>query len=216
MRLFIYAQESSGASAFCHFLAQRPNSIAMVDVWSRNLTPDIGEVSVPVVAKATVTKTFPATAHVAQFNPDKVILFVRDPVAVYASLSSKPYANTFGSLDEKVAQFDEDFADFPRDLVVRYEDFVYGDAATLGAIKALGWPCSTGYYTLKRTLADIADFGCRVSAVVRQTFDNGWGFGNITGQTISKAFSLGDYPSELREHVVRLSPRLARYYGYSG
>ena len=34
------------------------------------------------------------TDHTASFRPDKTILFIRDPVAVYASLSEKPYANS--------------------------------------------------------------------------------------------------------------------------
>jgi hypothetical protein len=89
MKLLIYAMESSGASTFCYFLGQRPGSVAVIDVWSECLTPPL-DIDVPVVAKATTTMTHRAVDHTASFRPDKTILFIRDPVAVYASLRARP------------------------------------------------------------------------------------------------------------------------------
>ena len=214
MKLLIYAMESSGASTFCYFLGQRPGSVAVIDVWSPCVTPPL-EIDVPVVAKATTTMTYRAGDHIASFRPDKTILFIRDPVAVYASLSEKSYASTFGSIEEKLSRFDSDYAEMDVDLVLRYEDFVARAANVIKSINQLGWPCSDGYYGLSRSLANIYEFNCDQSSWLKQHYNECWGFGNIKGGAISSAFTERTYPDELVEKVIRLSPTLSRYYGHS-
>lgn len=215
MRLFIYAQESSGASAFCHFLGQRPHSIALIDVWSPILTPPIVDVDIPVVAKATTTTIYSAADHVASFVPDRVILFLRDPVAVYASLSAKKYANEYGSIDEKFAQFEDEVERFPRDLTLSYESFVGRAPNLIRSVNEIGWPCSQLDYQMSRSLEEIGAYGCAHSPTVKRLFNNGWGFGNIQAGPIITEFSTRTYSQELIAKVVKLSPKLARRYGYA-
>jgi hypothetical protein len=214
MKLLIYAMESSGASTFCYFLGQRPGSVAVIDVWSECLTPPL-EIDVPVVAKATTTMTYRAVDHTASFRPDKTILFIRDPVAVYASLSEKPYANTSGSIEEKITRFDNDYAKMDVDLVLRYEDFVVRGDNVVKSINQLKWPCTDGYYDLPRSLTNIYEFNCSQSSWLKQHYNECWGFGNIKEGAISSAFTERSYPDELVEKISRLSPTLSRYYGHS-
>lgn len=214
MKLLIYAMESSGASTFCYFLGQRPGSVAVIDVWSECLTPPL-EIDVPVVAKATTTMTYRAVDHTASFRPDKTILFIRDPVAVYASLSEKPYANTSGSIEGKIARFDNDYAKLDVDIVLRYEDFVVRDKKIIKSVNELGWKCSDEYYDLSRSLENIYKFNCTKSSWLKQHYNERWGFGNIKEGEISSAFTGRTYPDELVEKVIRLTPTLSRYYGYS-
>lgn len=140
MRLLIYAMESSGASTFCYFLGQRPGSVAIIDVWSRNVTPPI-ETAHPVVAKATVTMILTIADHTVSFAPDRRILFIRDPVAVWASLSGYPYAHGFGRIEDKIRRFERVFNEAGWDAVLRYEDFVARDPEVIRTVDALGWPC---------------------------------------------------------------------------
>ncbi len=139
MRLFVYGMQSSGASTFCFFLGQCPNAIAIIDVWSRIVTPPIDS-PWPIVAKATVTTTRSAADHIASFRPDKTILFIRDPVAIYESPMKYPYGNRFGSMEEKMVPMKADFTQGNRDAVIRAEVFVVRDPSVLSRINALGWP----------------------------------------------------------------------------
>ena len=211
VRLLIYAMESSGASTFCYFLGQRPNSIAIIDVWSRNVTPLI-ESAHPVVAKATVTMTWSVAEHVASFRPDKTILFIRDPVATYASLIGYPHAHTFGRAEEKLARFDHDLVQGSWDAVIRYEDFVARDPAVVDAVNALGWVCDAGYWQTPRSLDEIGAFNAAASPWCASHFRNGWGFGNIKQGPISGSRAARPERPELADLVARLAPNLAAAY----
>jgi hypothetical protein len=214
MRLLIYAMASSGSSVFCYFLAQRPDCVAVIDVFSRCITPPLEDIDEPIVAKATVTMTYSGLDHCASFKPDRTILFIRDPVAVCSSLSKYPYANMFGSIDEKMDRFDHEFAALPADVTIKYEDFVAHDRRVVEAINRLDWPCSEGYYDFTRSTEEIYRFNSEVSPWLKRHYRNGWGFGNITSGPITTAFAEQRYSTELIEKVVQLSPRLSRRYGY--
>jgi hypothetical protein len=213
MRLFIYAMESSGASTFCYVLGQRPGSVAVVDVWSRIRTPLIGSGGAPIVAKATVTTIWTAADHIASFRPDHTILFVRDPVAVYASLSQYPYANTFGTIEEKMARLDAEYGDGRWDAVIRYEDFVRRDPAVIARVNELGWVCDAGYWDTPRSFAELAAFNNGASVWCRGQFGKGWGFGNIKPGPVNQAFSVRPDLPEIAARVAAVSPRLSAAYG---
>jgi hypothetical protein len=213
MRLLIYAMESSGASMFCYFLGQRPGSAAIIDLWSRCLAPPL-RLAVPLVAKATTTMKYRAVDHIESFAPDKFILFIRDPIAVYQSLRRYPYANTFGTIEQKLRRFDDEFGCLKPDLILRYEDFVERDKNLVEAVDALGWPCSCGYYGLARSLQEIGEFNSAASPWLKQHYGKDWGFGNIKGGVVSGAAGIVFYPGELINTVAEHSPRLSRLYGY--
>jgi hypothetical protein len=211
MRLLIYAQASSGSSVLCHFLAQRPASVAVIDVWSQTLTPSL-DLAVPVVAKATVTTKYSVKDHIASFRPDRTIVMIRDPVAVYLSLREHSYADDFGTLDEKIARFDEEFASGNFDLTVRYEDFVVKHHRFLDGVNRLGWPVTEKYYDLVRSLNEIRNFGFSCSLWLKEKFRRGWGYGNITPGGIAPRFNPKIYPAEVLEKVATLSPCLNSLY----
>jgi len=211
MRLLIYAMQSSGASTFCYFLGQRPDSVAVIDVWSRGVTPPI-ETAFPVVAKATVNMILTAADHIASFVPDRKILFVRDPVAVYASLIHYPYANRFGAIEDKFARFDAEFAGGGYDAIVRYEDFVARAPGFLRQINALGWPCDATFYAMPRSIAAIQRFNDAASPWLAQHNGDGWGVGNIKDAGIRREFAERLDLPQVAEKVAALSPNLCRDY----
>jgi hypothetical protein len=211
MRLLIYAMQSSGASSFCYFLAQRPGSVAIVDLWAHCLAPSL-KLSAPMVVKATATAIYRAEDHIASFSPDRTILFLRDPRAVYTSLVNKPYGNEWGTVDQKIARFDEDYVSWNWDLVLRYEDFVGRNSQLVCAINDIGWPCTPEYYDLTRSFQDICNFNALSSSWLRSGFGGTWGFGNIEPGPIRDAFTDKRYSPRTREKVARLAPRLTRYY----
>lgn len=213
-RLLVYGMQSSGASTFCYFLGQRPGSIAIIDVWSRAVAPLI-ETACPVVAKATVTATRYATDHIASFRPERSILFVRDPVAVYASLIKYPYANRFGRIEDKMRLLEREFVSGQWDAVIRYEDFVTRDPAVVTQINALGWDCAAYYWEMPRSLVQIRDFNVSASSWCARHFEDGWGFGNIKPGAIRPTFAVRPDRPELADLVASLSPRLFAAYEVS-
>ena len=44
MRILVYGMQSSGASLFTYFLAQRPDTIAVIDLWDGVVAPDFQDV----------------------------------------------------------------------------------------------------------------------------------------------------------------------------
>jgi hypothetical protein len=211
VHLLIYAMQSSGASSFCCFLGQRPDSVAVVDVWSRGITPAV-ETQYPVVAKATVNMLFAAEDHIKSFAPDRTLLFVRDPLAVYASLIKYDYANRFGAIDDKLARFDSAFAAGGYDAVIRYEDFVARDPAVLQQIDGLGWPCDPSYYEMRRGLQEIARFNCAASRGLANSIGNGWGFGNVRPGPIRQDLARRPNLPDLDARIAELSPVLYDHY----
>jgi non-ribosomal peptide synthetase component E (peptide arylation enzyme)/glycosyltransferase involved in cell wall biosynthesis len=211
MRLLIYGMQSSGASTFCYFLGQRAGSVAIIDLLLHCLAPSL-KFSAPAVVKATANSVYRPADHIVSFRPDRTVLFLRDPVAVYAGLIDKPYGNHYGSVDDKIVQFDEDFAPKNWDLVVRYEDFIAHSPELIGSISEIGWPCTPEYYDLTRSFQEIADFNAAASNWLRSGFGNTWGFGNISPGPIRRAFTRERYPQRIREKVAELSPRLTSYY----
>jgi hypothetical protein len=214
MRLFIYGMESSGASTFCLFLGQREGAVAVVDLWSHCLAPPLA-VDVPIVLKATVTTTYRAEDHVRSFRPDASILFLRDPVAVYRSLTKYEYANYEGSVEDKLVRFDEEYSPARFDLVIRYEDFVRREPSVIRAIDELGWICTNSYYDLPRSIDDIRQTNFHKSAWLHDEYNKHWAFGNFKGASISSDFLRAEHPPEIVSKVAALSPRLTKLYGLS-
>jgi len=124
MRILVYGMQSSGATAFTLFMAQRPDCLALVDVLNNYAAPRMST-PLDMVVKVVATTAYPLAAHMERFRPDRVVLLLRDPHDNYQSLSNKPYRNHSGLMEEKFILFDQVFAERERfDAVIRYEDFV--------------------------------------------------------------------------------------------
>ena len=210
-RLLVYALESSGASTFCLMLGQVPDSVPVVDLWSQCIAPPL-RLDKPIVVKATANALYQVGHHIASFRPDRTILFLRDPAAVYSSLRKYHYANQFGTVEQKLARFDAEFGGTTFDLVLRYEDFLDRDPALLAALQRIGWPSTAEHYRLDRSIDEIRAHNFSQSDWLREEYEHGWGFGNFKGGEIRQEPDRTDYPAETVEAVRRVAPRMTGFY----
>src|SRR5580704_13666858 len=106
MRVLLYGMQSSGASVLAFTLAQKPDSVAFVDIWNMFAVPEL-VTDRDTVAKVVVTTAFSLDVHRRRFRPDVTLLVLRHPVDTYESLRGKPYANESGLMDEKLAVLED-------------------------------------------------------------------------------------------------------------
>lgn len=210
MKLLVHGMQSSGATAFTLFLAQRPDVLALVDIPNNFAAPRV-DPPLDMVVKAVITTAYPIDVHVERFRPDRTILLVRDPRANYRSLSTKPYRNHSGLIDEKFAVLEQVYADRHRfDAVIAYEDFVVGDRAVLDTVTALGWPVSAEHLRFDRRhdaiLGDLwhhlPDLWGRMDIV----------FGNVQGPCVSSAFRKARPDPVIDARLATLCPTLLAHY----
>src|SRR5215470_2100880 len=138
MRILVYGMQSSGASLFTYFLAQRLDTIAVIDLWDGVVAPDFQGVQKDVIVKCVVAPVTPLETHLASFRPDVKILFVRSKESNAESLSLKSYRNDGGKMEDKFAELEnrvEQPAGF--DYVISYEDFLNDRPKVLSALGSL-------------------------------------------------------------------------------
>lgn len=210
MRLFVHGMQSSGATAFTLFLAQRPDCLALVDILNNYAAPRV-DTDKDMVVKAVVTTAYPLDVHVERFRPDKVILLLRDPRDNYQSLRTKNYRNHSGLLDEKFAIIERLFLNRDRfDAVIHYEDFVAQDPAVLQTVKALGWPVDAGYFEYKRRHEELLR---ALWDHVPQLMENlEFAMGNVRGRAVSEGFRDKPRDAEVDARLERLCPSLLAHY----
>jgi hypothetical protein len=170
--------QSSGASLFAMFLAQRPDTVAIIDLWDGFLAPDLSDCKRDVVLKCVIAPVIPLDSHLASFKPDFKILFVRSKESNLKSLSTKNYRNDSGKMGDKFAELDL-LLKAPNELfdfVIHYEDFLKDRSKVLAALGELASP---EYFEFKRTKYDILDFNRTHSAWCRKYYRRRWSFGNI-------------------------------------
>lgn len=210
MRLLIHGMQSSGASSFTMFLAQRPDALALVDIPNNFAAPRI---STPLdfVAKVVVTTAYPWAVHVDRFRPDRTILFLRDPRDNYVSLRTKPYRNYSGLMREKFRLLEEIFAERDRyDAVIHYEDFVARDADVIATVRRLGWAAEEDHFTFRRLYDDI----------LRPLWQHEPGliddmeivFGNFRGREVVDRFRDQPADAAVDAELAELCPQLLAYY----
>jgi hypothetical protein len=175
MKTLIYGMQSSGASLFTYWLSQQENSLSVIDLYYNQLMPRLDHDD--VVVKCVVSKEFSIENQVNSFKPDRVILFVRNPVENYLSLSEKVYANYGGLIKEKFAIMDSCIGQKKYDIIVRYEDFIMGRVPD-----GIG---SMSYFNFNRTLDDIKKYNFIHSEWCRFNFRKKWGIGNIHANSSS-------------------------------
>lgn len=210
MRLLVHGMQSSGATAFTLFLAQRPDCLGLVDILNNYAAPPL-ETDKDVVAKVVVTTAYALEVHQARFHPDKTILFLRDPRDNYASLSRKSYRNHSGLIEEKFAILDllfEKRTSF--DAVIFYEDFVARSPAVLEEVNRLGWPVSAEYYSFRRTHVELAQ---ALWNEVPSLFDNiEFSYGNVQSTEVSARFRSQPLDDAFGSRLEALCPRLLKHY----
>lgn len=214
MKLLVHGMQSSGATSFTLFLAQRPDCLALVDIANNFAAPRI-EPAIDMVAKTVVTTAYPWEVHVERFRPDRTILVLRDPRDNYASLATKNYRNHSGLIDEKFLLADQIFAGRSRfDLVVHYEDFVARDPAVTAAVTALGWPVEEGYFSYARRHEEI--IAALWQHAPQLVTDMDVVFGNVQGREVSQRFRDKARDPAIEERLENLCPRLLTHYQARG
>lgn len=209
MRLLVYGMQSSGATAFALFLAQRPDCLALVDILNNYAAPRV-ETAADMVVKAVATTAYPLAVHVERFRPTKVVLLLRNPRDNYLSLRMKGYANHSGLIDEKFLLIDEVFAQRERfDAVVHYEDFAARDPAVLATVCSLGWPVDESFYVYRRRHNELlAALWDKVPALMPHLE---FAFGGVTGAEVSRRAARSSDP-DLDARLEQLCPRLLAHY----
>lgn len=214
MRLLVHGMQSSGATAFTLFLAQRPDCLALVDIPNNFAAPRLdtpADAPVDMVAKVVVTTAYPLAVHMERFRPDRIVLLLRDPRDNYVSLRTKNYRNYSGLMDEKFLLLDQLFAERDRfDAVIRYEDFVARDPAVLETVRALGWPAEEEFYNYRRRHNEMLEALWRLTPGLLENFE--FVFGNVRGTEVSERFRDKPRDAEVEARLERLCPRLLADY----
>lgn len=210
MRLLVYGMQSSGATAFSLFLAQRPGCLGLVDILNNYVAPKLSY-SGDVIAKVVMTTAYPLSVHQERFRPDKTILFLRDPRDNYASLMQKTYRNHSGLIDEKFALLDRIFEQRESfDAVVRYEDFVRRVPSILETINRIGWPVAETFYAFRRTHVDLI---AGLWEAVPDLFNHfEFSYGNVQSSEVSARFRDKDRTSDIEGRLTRLCPAILQDY----
>ena len=210
MKLLVHGMQSSGATSFALFLAQRPDCLALVDIANNFAAPRIVP-PMDMVAKTVVTTAYPWAVHVERFRPDRTILLLRDPRDNYASLATKNYRNYSGLIDEKFLLADQIFAERGRfDTTILYEDFVARDPAVMTAVNGLGWPVEEAYFSYTRRHEEIiADLWRHAPHLVT---DMDFTFGNVRGREVSPHFRDKPRSENMETLLDTLCPRLLAHY----
>ncbi|QJE73884.1 hypothetical protein HHL28_12960 [Aerophototrophica crusticola] len=210
MKLLVHGMQSSGATSFTLFLAQRPGTLALVDIANTDLAPCV-DPGPDMVAKVVVTVAHPWPTHVERFRPDRTILFLRDPRDNWQSLSTKPYRDGSGSMEEKFRLLDGLFArrsDF--DLVVHYEDFVRRDPAVLEGVTQLGWPVGPAQFDYaRRHEAIFADLWHHLPHLFEEL---NLVFGNVRGRSVTEAHRDKPRDPAAEAELERLCPLVLAHY----
>jgi hypothetical protein len=187
MKTLVYAMQSSGASLFSYWLAQKNNCLSVIDLYYNQIAPQLDHDN--VVVKCVVTKEFSLEDHIASFKPDNLVFFIRNPIENYLSLSEKIYASFGGSIEEKLAILDSRLLQGKYDFLVRYEDFILERVPS-------GLGCAS-YFDFKRTLDEVKDYNFFHSSWCKNNYKKKWGVGNIhaSQNSLSILKKHRDYPN---------------------
>lgn len=166
MKTLIYAMQSSGASLFSYWLAQQENCLGIIDLYYDQIAPKIDHEN--VVLKCVIVDNILLEKHLDSFQPDRTILFVRNPVENYLSLCEKSYGLFGGSVDSKLKILDKCLED-KFDHVIKYEDFI---------AKKIKIGCES-YYDFKKPLNKIIEYNNLNNKWCKDNYKKKWGMGNI-------------------------------------
>jgi hypothetical protein len=210
MRVLLYGMQSSGASALAFTLAQKPESVAFVDIWNMFAAPAL-ETNRDSVAKVVVTTAFSLGVHRRRFCPDVTVLVLRHPVDTYDSLSSKSYANESGLMPEKFAVLEEVFrAGKEFDHIVHYEDFVFSPRDVIALFDRIGWQIGCEALLFGRTQREIQDTNAAACPGIHERLK--YGAGNVQTRGVLRDRVRFSEPSGITADLPLLCPALTDHY----
>jgi len=190
--------------------AQRPGSLAFIDIWNMFAAPEF-ETDRDCVAKVVVTTAYGLEVHRGRFRPDVTILALRHPADTYESLVGKDYANDSGLIDEKFALLDQVFREGRGfDDILYYEDFVFSPQDTIARANRLGWAISAEALLFSRTPRDIEQANDDALPDLQNRLK--YGAGNIGGRGVMRDRVRFAEPWGKTSHLPQISPALFEHY----
>lgn len=220
MKILVYGMQSSGASLFTFFLAQKPKTFAIVDLLDVKAAPKFKDsIDNDIVIKCMITNKITLSEHLKNFKPDKTILFIRNPADNYASLKTKPYVNGRGFIDDKFKALEETFKNRQKfDLVIFYEVFILNPSKVLKELKKINFEVKRYFFEFKRTKEDISKFNLEHKDWCGDSFRNRLSFGNIhfhafaSKTELRKVAMFKTTSKKERGKVRELCPSLYKFY----
>ena len=211
MRILLYGMQSSGASVVAFTLAQKPHSLAFVDIWNMFAAPEIESTDRDIVAKVVVTSAFELDVHRRRFRPDVTLLVLRHPADTYDSLFGKPYANENGLMDEKFEIVEQVFrSGVGFDEILHYEDFAFCPGEVIGLFDRLGWKVGYEALTFRRTRQEIQDANIAGWPKIQERLK--YGYGNIQTADVLRDRVRFAQPWGKSAHLPRICPSLFEHY----
>jgi len=146
-------------------LAQRPGTIAVIDLFCREKAPCLDEEAAghDVILKCVVNTLVPLETQIEHFRPDRLVFVTRNIDYLTRSLAAKPYRDLGGSLEAKLAVYQNTLLrGLPLfDQVISYERF------------AARTP------DIRRTVREVVQFSKSRSAWCRKFYGHKWGVGGL-------------------------------------
>jgi hypothetical protein len=207
-RTLVYGMQSSGATLAALLLAQRADSVALLDVYCGRLVPARSAFPAEhtAIAKVTFSSVCSFEEQRARFEPDRTVLVLRHPCHAYVSLLRKPYAAMGGTPDEKLIRFEQAFRDRASfDAVVRYEDLVFRAAVALDELRVVDPTLAAAALDFTRSPTEIVAAARRVPALDTEHLST-WARGNADARGLDPRRVFKVVPADLRRHVESLCP----------
>lgn len=184
MKVLIYGMQSSGATAFTFLMAQRKETVAILDLYCNELAPAI-HCEKDVVLKCVASANFSLEQHLESFQPDKTILFTRNLDSVILSLNNKNYKDKCGTLETKIKLYQETIDRKELfDIELSYEDLLARD------IDKVKFFIDGSAFDTPRSLSDIVSFNNEHCDWCRTWYHKKWHFGGLKAN--SKHVSIED------------------------
>lgn len=206
--------QSSGATLVALLLAQRADSIALLDVYCGRLVPraDAFPRERPAIAKVTISSECTDEEQRARFEPDHSVLVLRHPYHTYVSLLRKGYASMGGGADDKLTRFEEAFRDRGSfAAVVHYEDLVFRSALAIDGLRTVDPTLTATALAFARTPVEIVAAARSVPALDAE-YRESWAKGNADARGLDPRRVFKVVPAELRRHIESRCPEATAYF----
>jgi hypothetical protein len=214
MRILVHGLQSSGASLFTLFLAQHPNRIAIIDLLNKQLAPSLIHLKdKEVLLKTVVTSKYTLQDHQENYNPDKTILFIRNPYDNYVSLMAKKWKNENGSINVKFKLIEKYFCSNVFDLIMFYEDLICAKTQTIEKLNSNGIVADIFYYDFNRSFQSIFEFNKMNNIFEEDKFKYNTGQIHFNRKNIINPKLMRKNISEQdKEMVQKLCPTICEHY----
>lgn len=200
--------QSSGGTLVALLLAQRADSVALLDVYCGQLVPcaEAFPRERAAIAKVTISSERTFEEQCESFRPDHSVLVLRHPCHAYVSLLRKRYASSSGTPDDKLARFERAFRERESfDAVVRYEDLVFRSTIALDVLRAVDPTLTTAALEFARTPTEIVAAARKVPALDAEHRLT-WAKGNADARGLDARRVFKLIPTDVKHHVESLCP----------